>query len=289
MDQDHELEVAARAVSRRRVLGLFGSTAGLALLAGCSRSSGAATNAAAVVLRPSGRPTASDPGSGGGPPSSPPTVAATPTPVPRGTTPWAPAGPYAADGPDDPNFLALDGSVRRDVRAGLGAGTETAQGVPMTVRLTLTNHDDHGRPYNGAAIYLWHANRDGAYSMYGPDLTHETYLRGVQPAYADGVIEFTSIFPGVEPGRWPHLHLEVYEDVQSAADAGTILRTAQLALPAAACRAVYASPGYGAAAARFPQVGLGTDPVFAGGTTGRLATASGSVGKGYTVELTVEV
>jgi protocatechuate 3,4-dioxygenase beta subunit len=285
MDQDHELEGPARALSRRRVLGLFGTTAGLALVAGCGRSSGGATNAAAAApLRPSARPAAS-----AVLPSSAPAADPSPTSVPRGTTPWAPAGPYPADGPGDPNFLTLDGSVRRDIRAGLDPGTQTASGVPMTVRLTLLDYFNHGRPYNGAAIYLWHADRDGAYSMYGPDLTHETYLRGVQPAYADGVVEFTSIFPGVESGRWPHLHLEVYEDVQTAADAGTILRIAQIALPADVCRAVYASPGYATAAARFPQVGLSTDPVFKQGTDRRLATASGSVAKGYTVALTVEV
>jgi protocatechuate 3,4-dioxygenase beta subunit len=286
MDQDHELAM----VGRRRVLGWLAGAAGLALLSGCGRStSGALNTSAAGPIHPSAPPALLDVAPAGGGSTDAPTAAAGPTPAPRGTIPWAPAGPYAADGPTPPNFLGMEGSVRRDIRSSLAPGGATASGVPMTVRLTVDNYYDHGRPYDGAAIYLWQSSRDGAYSMYGPDLTDETYLRGVQPAYADGVIEFTSIFPGVEPGRWPHLHIEVYEDVTSAGDAGTILRTTQIALPTEACRAVYASPGYATSATRFGQVGLDSDPVFRNGHALQLATASGSVATGYTVALTLRV
>ena len=45
----------------------------------------------------------------------------------------------------------------------------------------------------GAAVYLWHCDRDGLYSLYTvPD---QNYLRGVQAADASGEVTFTSIFP----------------------------------------------------------------------------------------------
>lgn len=32
----------------------------------------------------------------------------------------------------------------------------------------------------GAAVYLWHGDRDGNYSLYSSGLENENYLRGVQ-------------------------------------------------------------------------------------------------------------
>ena len=61
----------------------------------------------------------------------------------------------------------------------------------------------------GYAVYLWHCDREGEYSMYtGPD--HENYLRGVQATDTNGSVTFTTIFPAGYSGRWPHIHFEVY-------------------------------------------------------------------------------
>jgi protocatechuate 3,4-dioxygenase beta subunit len=157
------------------------------------------------------------------------------------------------------------------------------------VRLRLTNHAEGGVPYDGAAVYLWQADRNGDYSMYGQTLASETYLRGVQVAYADGLVEFTSIFPGAPVGRWPHLNVRIYQDLQHASDGGDPLRTTQIALPRAACEDVYASPGYEQSKDRLSQVSLDSDPVFSDGYSLQLADATGSVSDGYTVELAVPV
>ena len=37
-----------------------------------------------------------------------------------------------------------------------------------------------------AAIYVWHCDHAGSYSMYDGDAVGENYLRGVQEADADG-------------------------------------------------------------------------------------------------------
>jgi hypothetical protein len=37
-----------------------------------------------------------------------------------------------------------------------------------------------GTPLAGAAVYVWHCDRDGRYSLYDPAIASENYLRGVQ-------------------------------------------------------------------------------------------------------------
>jgi protocatechuate 3,4-dioxygenase beta subunit len=210
-------------------------------------------------------------------------------PIPEGTMPEEPRGPYPADGTNGPNALTLEDIHRENITASTPPGTKTAAGVPMTVRFTVTNHAKNAAPYDGAAVYLWQADRDGNYSMYGQQLADENYLRGVQVAHADGVIEFISIFPGAEVGRWPHLNLQIFEDLQHATDGGGPLRTTQIALPADACRAVYGSSGYEQSKDRLEQVSLDNDPVFKNGHALQLARAGGSVSDGYTVELAIPV
>ena len=83
--------------------------------------------------------------------------------------------------------------------------------MPLTIKLKVydTNGDDVA-PLAGAAVYLWHCNREGEYSMYSEAIADENYLRGVQETDDDGSVTFTSIFPAAYSGRWPHIHFEVY-------------------------------------------------------------------------------
>ena len=97
------------------------------------------------------------------------------------------------------------------------------------------------RRSSGAAIYLWHCDRDGNYSLYSEAAADENYLRGVQEAADDGSLEFTTIFPACYAGRWPHMHFEVYESLDAATSASNKLRTSQLALPQDVCETVYAT------------------------------------------------
>lgn len=47
----------------------------------------------------------------------------------------------------------------------------------------------------------------------------ENYLRGVQPTDAEGLLAFTSVFPGCYQGRCRNIHFEVYPDVAATSDA----------------------------------------------------------------------
>ncbi len=141
----------------------------------------------------------------------------------------------------------------------------------------------------GAALYAWHCDRDGSYSMYDGDAMQENYLRGVQETDADGWVEFTTVFPGCYAGRWPHVHFEVYESLDSATSATTKLRTSQLAFPQDVCETVYATEGYEDSVANLAGVSLDSDGIFADGYSLQMAKVTGSVDEGFVATLSVPI
>ena len=255
-----------RLVGRRQALAVLGGTA-LAALAGCTASTSGTSNAT----------TASSSAAAGGTASGGDVEV-----IPEET-----AGPYPADGSNGKNVLSESGVVRSDIRSSFGSSTTTAEGVPLTIRLTLVEADGD-TPVAGAAVYLWHCNRDGQYSMYDRAVADENYLRGVQASGADGTVTFTSVFPACYSGRWPHIHFEVYRSVDEATAAGQLLATSQLALPEATCSTVYATTGYEQSVSNLARVSLAQDMVFGDdGGVSQLAAMSGDVSGGYTAALTV--
>lgn len=238
-----------RLLSRRRALSLLGG-GGLALLAGCS--SGSAPGAAA------------------------------------GRIPAEALGPFPADGSNGPDVLGESDVVRRDIRSSIGDARGSADGLPLTVRLRVVEAAD-GAPREGAAVYLWQCDRNGDYSLYSPAAADQNYLRGLQVTDADGRLEFLSVFPGCYPGRWPHLHVEVYRSLREATAAGRALRTTQLALPQQTCEQAYASDGYAPSIRALAEVSLDRDVAFADGHARQLLRMSGGNEQGWTAELTVPV
>lgn len=255
-------------MSRRGVLGLAGVGLGAVVLAACA-------------------PTVS----GGSSTSPTPAAAAGTSTDATGVAeiPDETAGPYPGDGSNGPDVLEDSGIVRRDIRSSIDGGT-TADGVPLTFELQIVDLANGGVPFAGVAVYAWHCTAQGEYSMYSAGLEGVTYLRGVQVADADGRVSFTSIFPGCYSGRWPHIHFEVYPDVGSITDSTSAIATSQLALPEAACSAVYAESGYAGSAGNLSRITLATDNVF-GDDSGalQLATVSGGVSAGYEAALVVAV
>ena len=142
-------------------------------------------------------------------------------------------------------MLTETGIVRSDITSSFGDASGVADGIPVTVKLKVYDlNGDAATPLVGAAVYLWHCDRDGSYSMYSDAAADENYLRGVQETAADGSLQFTTIFPACYSGRWPHMHFEVYESLDAATSASNKLRTSQLALPQDVCETVYATSGY---------------------------------------------
>ena len=271
-EHDLGLEYDLGTLHRRRFLGLFAG-AGLAAVAGCS-----ADDNDSVAADPTTT-------------SSSPTTSTSTTP---GTTdvdeiPQETGGPYPGDGSNGPNVLTESGIVRSDITKSFGSASGVATGVPLTVELTVLDADKD-TPLAGAAVYLWHCDAEGRYSLYSDGATDENYLRGVQAADASGKVTFTTIFPAAYMGRWPHIHFEVYASLDEATAAGKITRTSQLALPKDACDTVYATDGYDGSAQNMAQTSLENDNVFGDdGGVHQLASVTGDVGKGYLATLDVGV
>ena len=205
-----------------------------------------------------------------------------------GVTPQEIAGPFPANGSNGPNVLASSGIVRRDIRSSFGAATGTAIGVPLDIRLRITDVSDGNLAKRGAAVYLWQCDQLGRYSLYSPGVTDQNYLRGVQVADDQGFVRFTSIFPGCYPGRWPHIHFEVYPSLAQATTYTSKLATMQLALPQSAATDAYATSAYAGSAASLRAVSLATDIAFADGYAHEMAAVTGSV-QGYVATLVVAV
>jgi protocatechuate 3,4-dioxygenase beta subunit len=204
------------------------------------------------------------------------------------------AGPYPGDGSNTngsgiANALALSGIVRNDIRSSFAGATGVAAGVPLIVNLRLVNTNNSCADLSGYAIYLWHCDREGRYSMYSSGVTAENYLRGVQATDSAGEATFTTIFPGCYSGRMPHIHFEVYRSTSTATSSVNKLRTSQLAFPDAVCDAVYATSGYSASVSNYSRITFATDNVFSDGVTLQVAEVSGSVDTGYIAALTVGI
>ena len=273
-------------VDRRRALTLFGGLGVAGALAACSSGTASVTTSSAT----SGSSSATSSATATSAATS--TAAATSAATSDADLVEAPdetAGPYPGDGSNGQNALDDSGIVRQDIRSSFGSSTTTAQGVPLTIKLTVKDLATSSALV-GAAVYVWHCDRDGSYSMYSPGAADENYLRGVQATDESGTATFTSIFPACYSGRWPHIHFEVYSKVSDATSSGPIVKTSQIALPQTTCETVYAMSGYEQSVGNLSQVSLQRDNVFGDdGGIHQLATMSGSATSGYTAALTIGV
>ncbi|MGW4928187.1 intradiol ring-cleavage dioxygenase [Agromyces sp. NPDC004153] len=281
IDEDHRGLVydIRTLVDRRRALGIFGGIGATALLAACAGpdTSSTASATATDAGTPSASASAEAPSTGSG--STGPV-----TEVPDET-----GGPYPGDGSNGVNVLDDSGIVRSDIRSSFGSSTTVAQGVPLTIALTVRDAAT-GSALVGAGVYLWHCDREGGYSLYSNGLANENYLRGVQETDSTGTVRFSSIYPACYTGRWPHIHFEVYSDVANAVASGPIVKTSQIALPQEVNDLVYATSGYEQSVRNASQVSLASDNVFGDdGGIHQIATMSGSVANGYTAALTIGV
>jgi len=178
--------------------------------------------------------------------------------------------------------------VRNDIRSSFGGLSGSASWVLLNLELTIVSAASCS-PLSDYAVYLWHCDAAGNYSLYSSGFTNQNFLRGVQAADANGKVKFASIFPGCYSGRWPHIHFEVYQSLAAAQSVSNKIATSQIALPKASCDVVYASSGYSSSVRNLSQISLATDNVFSDGASLELATVTGGVTNGMTATLTVAV
>ncbi|RWR26301.1 intradiol ring-cleavage dioxygenase [Sinirhodobacter populi] len=210
--------------------------------------------------------------------------------------PWETAGPYPADGSNTRrgqtvNALTQSGVIRSDLRPSFGGMSVVADGVRLDLELVLQSSEGC-TPLVGHAIYIWHCDTTGLYSLY--DVPEANWLRGVGLSDAEGKVHFTSIFPGCYDGRWPHIHFEIFESAEAAVSGAASLLTAQIALPEADCAAVYAQDArYSNGTRNLGRITLARDNVFSDNTDAELAqqmlAMSGDPVAGYRGTVTIPV
>jgi protocatechuate 3,4-dioxygenase beta subunit len=113
-------------------------------------------------------------------------------------------GPYFVDGR----------TVRSDVRPDSSTGI-ISPGVPFQLSFTLAALTNGGcAPLRDAAVHIWQCDALGEYSgVSGPGQRSSEggrdFLRGVQHSDANGLVRFTTIYPGWYPGRAVHTHFKI--------------------------------------------------------------------------------
>jgi protocatechuate 3,4-dioxygenase beta subunit len=228
-------------------------------------------------------------GPSGGPPGGGQAGSTETSDTANGEIPEETSGPYPGDGSNGANVLTESGIVRSDITSSFGSSTTKATGVPLTISMTINDFDNDKKPLAGGAVYLWHCDQAGQYSLYSQAVVTENYLRGVQETDASGKVTFTSIFPACYSGRWPHIHFEVYPSLAKATSSSNKIATSQMALTKEVCKAVYATAGYGQSLQNLGKVSLHTDNVFSDGYDLQIPTISGDPTKGYSLDFTCAV
>jgi protocatechuate 3,4-dioxygenase beta subunit len=208
-------------------------------------------------------------------------------------------GPYPADGTNSingsiANVLTQSGVVRSDITSSFGSYSGAAAGVPLTLTITVEDYSLGCTPLEGYAVYIWHCDRSGLYSLYSSGVTAQNYLRGVQVTDANGQVTFTTIFPACYSGRMPHIHVEVYASLSTATTANNSVKTTQLAFDRSACQTVYNNAaGYSASVSNLAAITFATDNVFGDDTAAQLTAAtvslSGDYSSGFTGTVSVAV
>jgi len=176
--------------------------------------------------------------------------------------------------------------ARSDIRA-------DRTGVLLTINISITNSKNSCAALSGALVDIWHCDKDGYYSEYGgtsmqsADFTTVHFLRGRQTTDANGLVTFTSIFPGWYRGRATHIHVHIFNA------AGNSLLITQIAFPegsGSAVALVNASTANGYTKGMSGYTYNAADGVFGDDSTGsEIATVSGSVAAGYTLTKTITV
>ena len=153
-------------------------------------------------------------------------------------------------------------------------------GTALTVQITVRNVKNNCAFLKDAIVDIWHCDAAGAYSEYG-NLTSVHFLRGRQTTDANGIADFTSIYPGWYSGRAPHIHVHVYNS------SGTSLLVTQIAFPEDVSKVVYAQGVY--ASRGQADTKNASDGIFSDGVSNELATLTGSPSAGYVLTHIINV
>jgi protocatechuate 3,4-dioxygenase beta subunit len=111
----------------------------------------------------------------------------------------------AAEQTEGPFYFDVD-SIRSDIR-------EDREGTPLRLGVRVREAGEC-RPLANAVVDVWHCDPQGVYSGFEAG-ANQTFLRGAQVTDADGIAEFTTVYPGGYTGRTVHIHAKLHIDRQT--------------------------------------------------------------------------
>lgn len=168
-------------------------------------------------------------------------------------------------------------------------------GVALTIKINTLNKNNNCAALAGALVDIWHCDKDGYYSEYGGtsmqsvNYTGVHFLRGRQVTDANGLVTYTSIFPGWYQGRATHIHVHIYNA------SGASLLVTQIAFPEGSNSAVVtinssAGTSYGYSKGMTGYTYNASDNIFSDDTAGvELSTVTGSLSEGYVLTHSIAV
>ncbi|MBX3013543.1 MAG: intradiol ring-cleavage dioxygenase [Caldilineaceae bacterium] len=204
---DNDDRQVGRILSRREVLALLGG--GAAILAGGVHAAMADTTYLPIVMKDAVTPTVVP---------TVPTVAATATQTLQAT---ATPTPTAALTPDPTGVCVVrpemtvgpyfvdEQLLRSDIRTDPTTGV-IKNGAELQLTLRVYAVGSSCTPLAGAYVDIWHCDAAGLYSDVAQEGTAgQKFLRGYQITDSNGVVNFTTIYPGWYSGRAVHIHFKI--------------------------------------------------------------------------------
>jgi protocatechuate 3,4-dioxygenase beta subunit len=165
--------------------------------------------------------------------------------------------------------------------------TSDRTGDKLTIKIVIQNKNNSCAALSGAMVDIWHCDAKGNYSEYGGTGMQSTnyqnvhFLRGRQITDANGLVTFTSIYPGWYSGRAPHIHVHIYNA------SGKSLLVTQIAFPEDISKVVYAQGVY--ASHGQADTTNARDNVFGDGVSTEMAVVTGNVLAGFELNHTIVV
>jgi len=177
---------------------------------------------------------------------------------------------------------------RPDIRTDTNgkASPNPRPGLPLALKITVYEYSTSGcAPLSGAQVDIWHCDASGIYSDVSGVTAGQNFLRGYQVAGSDGLVDFTTIYPGWYSGRAVHIHVKVR--LFDASNNTTTEATTQLFFDDSVTDAVYASVSpYSSRSARDTR--NAADNIY-GGQTVLLVSLQGDTASGYNASIALGV
>lgn len=199
-----------------------------------------------------------------------------PTPPMFEDAPSCTLAPRDIEGP----FLILEDEIPDDERMLRSDIRDGHEGCEFRFHLRFLHQSDSCASIPGVEAYIWHCDAAGYYSGYdgqnpavtytggpNPDVARdkpERFCRGVQVSDDNGIVSFTTVYPGWYTGRPIHIHLLV-----RSPSTGDKLFTTQFYFPANLTRRIHDNePAYMPRAAQIPRESLNPPSGLFGGQVG---------------------